>query len=184
MTEKELNDAYFEWMYQLVCDDRYSKRSSYRQLLSLLHNVDFRYSIAMDDNRAADGVDLRYRFGYECNHEDAKIAAYLDNRPCSVLEMMVALAMRCEENIMNDPDVGDRIGQWFWTMIVNLGLGSMRDEEFDKDYTTEVIFRFLDRKYKRNGSGGLFMLEHSERDMRQVEIWHQMCWYLDDILEN
>ena len=42
------------------------------------------------------------------------ISAYLDNKTCSVLEMMIALAIRCEEHIMDDPDVGNRTGQWFW----------------------------------------------------------------------
>lgn len=50
---------------------------------------------------------------------------------------------------MNNPDVGNRMGQWFWNMIVNLGLGSMNDSRFDPKYTDDVIFRFMDRKYKR-----------------------------------
>ena len=65
MTKNELNDAYFNWMYQLVFDGRYSKRLSYRKLLRELHRIEFTYIIPMDGNRAEDGVDLRYRFGYE-----------------------------------------------------------------------------------------------------------------------
>ena len=45
MTKGELNNLYFEWMYQLVCDERYSKRPSYRKLLTYLHAVDFNYII-------------------------------------------------------------------------------------------------------------------------------------------
>ena len=48
---------------------------------------------------------------------------------------------------MDDPDVGNRMGQWFWNMIVSLGLGSMNDARFDSEYTDDVIFRFMDRKY-------------------------------------
>ena len=110
------------------------------------------------------------------------IASFLDNRPCSVLEMLIALAFRCEEHIMQDSDAGDRMGQWFWNMIVNLGLGSMSDSRFDAAYTDDVIFRFMDRKYKRNGEGGLFTVERCKCDMRSVEIWYQMNWYLDSIL--
>ena len=83
---------------------------------------------------------------------------------------------------MDDPDVGNRMGQWFWNMIVNLGLGSMSDSRFDAEYTDNVIFRFMDRKYKRNGEGGLFTVERCKSDMRSVEIWYQMNWYLDSIL--
>lgn len=181
MTKDELNNAYFEWMYQLVCDERDSEMS-YRKLLYLLHDMDFNYTIPMDGNRAEDGTDLRYRFGYENAYDGPIIAAYLDDRPCSVLEMMVALAIRCEEHIMCDPDIGDRTGQWFWNMIDNLGLGDMDDEEFDKNYAERVIQKFLNREYKRNGEGGLFTVKHYRKDLRLVEIWYQMCWYLDENL--
>lgn len=96
------------------------------------------------------------------------ISAYLDNKTCSVLEMMIALAIRCEEHIMDDPDVGNRTGQWFWNMIVNLGLGSMNDSKFDRAYIEENVQRFLERKYSRNGAGGLFTVNHSRYDLRKL----------------
>lgn len=183
MTELELNNEYFGWMCQLVCNERFHhRRLSHRKLLSYLHQIDFQYSHPMDGNRAEDGTDLRYRFGYEMKYEGPMIASYLDNRPCSVLEMMIALALRCEEHIMQDPDIGDRTGQWFWTMIESLGLGTMRDARFDADHVNDVIFRFMDRKYKRNGEGGLFTIDDCKSDMRSAEIWYQMNWYLDSIL--
>lgn len=182
MTRDELNNKYFEWMYQLVCNDRYSKRLSYRKLLFHLHSIEFIYIIGLDGNRYEDGIDLRYRFGYKNSYEGPMIATYLDDRPCSVLEMLIALAIRCEEHIMDDPYEGDRMGQWFWNMIVNLGLGSMNDAKFDKAYVNSVITKFMNREYKRNGEGGLFTVEHCKYDLRSIEIWYQMCWYLDNIL--
>ena len=41
MTEKELNNEYFDWMCQLVCNERYSRGLSYQKLLRHLHNIDF-----------------------------------------------------------------------------------------------------------------------------------------------
>lgn len=184
MTQDELTNRYFDWMYQLVCNDEYNRRLSYRKLLCFLHDVEFTYIIDMDGNREADGINLRYRFGYECRYDDREIAACLDNRPCSVLEMMIALALRCEDDIMDDPAEGNRIGEWFWEMIVSLGLGSMNDRKFDRCYAETVIARFLNREYEPNGRGGLFTVENPRRDMRNVEIWYQMQWYLNDILEN
>lgn len=104
MTEIELNNEYFEWMCQLVCNERYSRRLSYQKLLRHLHNIDFQYMLPMDGNRAEDGIDLRYRFGYEKEYEGPMIASYLDNRPCSVLEMLIALAFRCEEHMLKVPN--------------------------------------------------------------------------------
>lgn len=182
MTQDELNDAYFNWMYQLVYGGRYSKRLSYRKLLYLLHDIEFTYTISMDGNRYEDGIDLRYRFGYEKRYEGAMIAEYLDNRPCSVLEMLIALSIRLEEHIMDDPEAGDRTGQWFWNMITNLGLGIMDDAKFDKSRAADIVQRFLNRDYERNGKGGLFTVEHCRYDLRDVEIWYQACWYLDSIV--
>lgn len=186
MTKDELNDQYFTWMCQLVMKQhhlpKYSRNHSYYKLLHFLHSTAFNYTIPMDGNREADGIDLRYRFGYENNIRDSVIARYLDDRECSVLEMMIALAIRCEENIMDDPDIGDRTSQWFWNMIINLGLGEMNDVKYDEEYAQDVIERFLDRDYGRNGEGGLFTVKHSGRDLRNVEIWYQMCWYLDELV--
>lgn len=182
MTEKELSKEYFDWMYQLICDRRYLRGRSYRRLLNHLNHIDFQYIMPMDGNRAEDGIDLRYRFGRELDYPEPVISSYLDIRPCSVLEMLVALAKRCEEQIMDDPDIGNRTSLWFWRMIDSLGLSDMIDSRFDPDHTDEIIFRFMDRKYNRNGKGGLFTINHCREDMRNVEIWFQMNWYIDSIL--
>lgn len=179
MTKRELNEEYFNWMYQLVFTNE--KRRSYRKLLKYLNSVEFTYILDFDSNRAADGMDLRYRFGYEHDYNGPMIAAYLDDRPCSVLEMMVALANRCEEQIMDDPHAGCRRGQWFFSMLASLGLSGMNDENFVRSDAEETISRFLSRQYARNGKGGLFTVD-SRHDMRNVEIWYQLNWYLDSIL--
>lgn len=181
MTKARMNKLYFDWMYDLVCPVEYTNGRSYRELLRYLNSIDFTYTIPMDGNRAEDGIDLRYRFGYECGHDDLLISNFLDIYPCSVLEMMVALSIRCEDRIMEDPDFGNRTGQWFWTMINNLELDSMTDEYFDDIYVDIVITRLLNREYEPNGEGGLITVDNGY-DMRSVDIWYQMCYYLDEIV--
>lgn len=181
MTKDELIDRYFDWMYQLVVDDRYSSKS-YRKLFSRLHDTEFTFTIPMDGNRAEDGINLRYRFGREEGYDARMIAALLDDHPCSVLEMMMALAIRCEEHLMDNPDIGDRTGQWFWGMIASLGIGSMDDRHFDRGYTDIVLERFLERGYERNGRGGLFTVNNG-RNMRTTEIWYQMQYHLTDLMK-
>lgn len=176
MAKNELNVLYFDWVCDLVDS---SMCKSYKKLLNRLHEIDFTYIIPMDDNRAEDGIDLRYRFGDENDIESYIIANELDYTPCSVLEMMIALAVRCEEHIMGNSDIGDRTAKWFWTMVDNLGLMGMNDGRFDEEYVDDVIFRFLDREYERNGRGGLFIVD-TDKDLRTVEIWYQMCWYLNE----
>ena len=181
MTREDLSSRYFEWLCGIVFDGRYLEEDSYSKLLLLLHSIDFEVVIGMDQNRAEDGIDLRYRFGDESGYIQPMIASLLDIVPCSVLEMMVALSFQCE-NIMDDPEKGNRLSKWFWTMIENLGLESMDDNNFDEKFAKYVIFRFLSRDYSNNGKGGLFVIDNCKYDLNEVEIWQQMCWYLDAIL--
>ena len=179
MFRDQIINDYFEWLWNFT---KCRGHSQNRKIITLLHNIEFRYSIPMDANREEDGIDLRYRFitevGIPKNYQE--VYGYLDS-PCSVLEMMIALAIRCEESIMDDPDIGDRTSEWFWLMMKNLGLDYMSDRKFDRDIAEEKISIFLDRRYKRNGEGGLFVV-NGRRDLRKVEIWYQMCWYLDTIM--
>lgn len=178
MSWDTVNNEYFEWLCDIVCGHRYPSQISYRKLLMSLHNKEFRYTILRDENRAEDGIDLRHRFECDSDYDDA--TSYLQG-PCSVLEMMIGLAIHCEEDTMDDPSIGDRTAQWFWGMVVNLGLGSMNDNRFDRDTVEDILERFLDREYEPNGKGGLFTIRGCDRDLRTVEIWHQLCWYLGSI---
>ena len=174
-----IRNAYFNWLYEFVCDDRYSDEISFKKLLMHLHNKNFRYSILKDENRAEDGIGLRRRFAYD--YTDIENADEYLTEPCSVLEMMLALSLRCEENIMDDPTIGNRTKQWFWGMIANLGLGSMTDDRYDKKYVNDVLEKFLNREYDPDGKGGLFTVRNCEIDLRDIEIWIQLLWYLDGI---
>lgn len=179
MVREEIVNSYFEWLFNLLCRGRYSDKISYRKLLTYLHHTEFIYLIKKDENRAEDGLNLRYRFAQKYDYDD--VSRYLDE-PCSVLEMMTALAIRCEETIMDNPNMGDRMGQWFWEMIVSLGLGSMLDDRFDKCLVESILRKFLNREYAPDGRGGLFTIRNCSYDLRDVEIWYQLCWYLDTIV--
>lgn len=184
MTRRDIKDEYFRWLFNFVCEDDYPKELSYKRLLLRLHNIEFRYLLPRDQNRADDGINLRYRFaiaeGYEASSRT--IQDILDG-PCSVLEMLIALSIKCEEDMMDDPMYGDRTSQWFWSMVINLGLGSMADPTFDRLTVDNAIARFLDRRYEPNGKGGLFTIRNCSADLRNVEIWWQLCWYIDSITD-
>lgn len=82
---------------------------------------------------------------------------------------------------MDDPSIGNRTSQWFWRMITNLGLGHMNDDVYSKKEVSYILKRFLDREYERDGRGGLFRIRNAD-DLRNVEIWTQLLWYLDTII--
>ena len=177
-TIDEVKNEYFDWLVSIIYYDAKNKPCSYNKLLSHLHNTRFRYSIKRDYNRESDGLDLRRRFYLVTHCEEAGL--YL-NGPCSVFEMMVALALRCEETIMSDSSYGDRTGQWFWQMIVNLGLGGMTDDNYDRQEVDDIVWAFLNRRYDYDGKGGLFRVRDTKEDMRRLEIWYQLNRYLDTI---
>lgn len=180
MTLETMKSEYFDWLCDIVCKDRFSEKISYRKLLSHLHSREFTYILPMDANRAVDGENLRYRFSLSFDYD-----TYFDedyDEPCSVLEMIIALAIRCEECIMDDPKYGNRTGQWFWGMISNLGLGGMTDYNYKEIVVDRKIDIFLDRKYDPDGRGGLFTIRNCEFDLRDVEIWRQLCYYLDTMV--
>ena len=180
MTFKDrINDEYFDWLCEVVDSKRFSKHVSYRKLLMHLHNIEFTWFIPYDDNRADDGIMLRRK--YALAHHDEELSDYISG-PCSVLEMMAALAIRCEESIMDDTLFGNRTGQWFWGMIRNLGLSPMNDSNFDVEFVDDVIARFLNREYEPDGKGGLFTIKNCDHDLRTVEIWRQLSWYLGSIM--
>ena len=96
----------------------------------------FRWFIKNDVNRASDGVYLRQLYFDEMGVDSGK------DGPCSILEMFVALAIRCENELMYDPDEGDRTSEWFWIMMDNMGLSSLSDNNFSYEETDEILDDF------------------------------------------
>ena len=172
-------EAYLQWISWLVYDERRMRRSSWEKLFRLLSRTEFTYILDMDENRAIDGLELRRRF---CE-ERACESPLPPDAPCSVLEMMAALAKRCEDHIMEDPEIGNRTGEWFFVMIDSLGLGGMDDAYFDEERAREILSRFLNRDYAPDGHGGLFILPDAPPDLQQVDIWYQMMRYLSRLVE-
>jgi hypothetical protein len=175
--EDQVKNEYFEWLYKYVCKGRVNNNVSYIKLFTLLHDIEFTFYVYNDVNRARDGVDLRYRFAMKI--DDERVMDILDG-PCSVLEMLIALSIRCEETIMDDTSYGDRTGQWFWNMLSNLDISYMNDSLYNKEEAVEKIYNFLEKRYDPDGKGGLFYIKGCKYDLREEEIWIQLLWYLDN----
>ena len=169
-------DLYFNWLKAIVYKGSLEPVINYDKVLTDLFNTPFIFSIPLDINRQYDGLSLRTTFtdAYRLNESDIDI-------PCTVLEMMIALAIRCENSIMYSTSCGDRTSQWFWTMIKSLGLSVYINENYDEVAVKTIIDNFLNRKYEPNGSGGLFTVRMPDCDMRNIEIWVQLMWYLDEL---
>lgn len=172
-------DEYNEWLYAKAIHNS-NDRCAYSKLLSKLNNIPFGYMHPMDVNRYDDGIQLRYRFGYEEGYDDITICNEVDCRLCSVLEMMVALALHMEENIMIDTNNGPRPDRWFMEMLNSLQLYHMTNQNYNTKYVDDRISKLITRNYSSDGTGGLFKLNNPRYDMREIEIWQQAMMYLTE----
>ena len=178
-------DLYFKWMCSIAFPNEHI-RSHYYRVLNLLNSIKFTYLIELDENRAKDGINLRYHFSYEAKIPYEDIEYILDNDSCSVLEMMIALAKRCENSMMADDNFGDRTSVWFWKMFCNLDLNKYPDDiwnESIEEEVTKIIYIFLNRQYDYYGNGNLFKFDNPKYDVRELEIWDQMNYYMSEIVE-
>lgn len=173
----KLEDRYLNWLKQKAMgQDR-----SYDLLLDFLYNKPFSYTIRMDENRAEDGIELRYTFGFKNDIPEEDIYTGLDSgRDCSMLEMMVGLARRCESQIMVDMEEGEQPERWFRIMIQNLGLSSQTNDNFDAEKADYITDRFLAHQYSYYGDGSLFSVCNPRYDMRKTDLWYQAMWYLTE----
>lgn len=169
-----IENDYYNWLCHFIRFDY-----DHELLFQALHEKEFTYLLVMDSNRAEDGMGLRHRF---CNENGISIEylvmSQMYRKPCSVLEMMVALCLRCEESIMHNELYGDRTSFWFENMLDSLGLYFMTDNVFEPEVVDDILDRFLYRQYQSNGQGSLFTIENADIDCRSLEIWTQMNWYL------
>lgn len=162
-----VDNEYFDWLCRKV--GVYDNDPSCDMVLNILSSTDFDWYIANDDNRATDGIVLRSTF----MDDEGWYTPPLPGEPCTMLEMLIGLASRIDNDIMWDGE-HDNTEKWFWEMINNLDM----DWHDSKDIYTKID-RFIHRKYDVNGVGGLFPLRKGNLlDQREVEIWYQAQSYL------
>ena len=181
-TEFDKND-YLQWLISLVTPDIHIQKK-YKKVFRIMLKKPFIWTIHNDDNRATDGLNLRLRYS---DLRGGVWSKWLSEAPCSMLEMMVGLAVRCEEEIMFDEQFGDRTFEWFWAMMDNSGLlecgiSGLIGRELETK-VERILDRINNRTYAKNGKGGLFLTQLFSEDMRKVEIWYQMNYWLTENFE-
>ena len=166
---------YLSWLMNIIEDEHHK---NYKELCRYLFSIEFIWSVSGDENRSEDGKNLRSVY---CDQTGQNYI--YDSNPCSVLEMMIALAVRGSEDILWDGR-NNYTSFLFWTMIDNLGLIDCVDGAFDIGYAIERIDIFLKRNYDKNGFGGLFRPSHFyfrvPKKWEKMEIWYQMQNWIND----
>lgn len=180
-----IRSDYKNWLISLTNKWCSKSGSNYYKLMEYLYLRDFTSIYPNDCNRVQDGIEMRFHFIEVCGNPEYTyhdVYRYLTHN-CNMLEMMAALAQKCEDHIMGDPEIGDRSGEWFWGMINNTHLNGMTDENFDISRVEQQVDNIIDHKYEKNGNGGLFSVKDPSIDMRYAELWYQMNWYLGEFYD-
>ena len=142
-TQVEINDAFDDILYPM-------------------YKTPFIAYVPRDDSRVSDGLALRRRY-----------KGPIDILECSVLEVVIALAIRMENEYIGDPSI-NQIKSTFIRLIDNLGLIKNKNNIYER------LNMFVKRAYAPNGVGGLFPLKRTLRDQRDVDLWGQMNEWISE----
>lgn len=165
-TEKYLSEVYREYG---IYNKRYSK------LLRLLFETPFYCTLEEDESRLEDGRFLR-KDVIEHGHL-GRLENEIDDIRISVLEVILALAVRMDSEYIGDPchPYPENI---FWELVTNLGFRLFHNGNFKERESDEILDNWMNRKFERNGEGSIFPLRYTRRDQTRIPIWGQMNEYI------
>lgn len=166
---------YLKWLLDKVSlNVRWENR--YSLLMESLSECEFKVLVDRDENLIAHSEDLREDYEDETGE--------IVEGPVSLLEVMVVLCIKAED-IMQSFD-GIDCERWFDAMLVSSQLiGYDNDHFVNRIDIVERIEAIVDRKYFRDGYGGLFYIPiiRKDIDLREIELWYQLLWYIDYVID-
>ena len=155
---------YFDQLCSIVGAGPKEHYQNHRRLLLYLFHKPYSWTNSLDENRAMDAIDMANQYG--------------ENREPCVLDVLVAVCLRMENDIMGTGDT-NQLAAWFVDMLISLNLYFMDDTNFDSEVADIYVDDWLAGDYRPDGRGGLFTIPNFEGDMRLFDIWYQMQFYLN-----
>lgn len=175
MTRVRLPEAYLEWLEPQLRDEHSENGKTYSDLLIIMWQTEFTWSIGNDDNRLADGLELRNEFASGFGPTVRR--GMEDLGPCSFLEVLIGLSRRLEFA------AGGSAPGWAWHLVTNLELDRMSDPLSDakKRRVHDILETVIKRNYRPDGQGGFFPLAFPDEDQTRIEIWYQMHAFIEEL---
>lgn len=174
-----LEKLYFNWLLDAVSTK--AEQDVYSLTFMTLYCTEFVSYDEFDDNLKENSRGMReefYRFSRTAN-KLVDIYGVIEFET-NVLEIMVYLATRIENTIMANSEYGDRTGLWFWYMMESLDIIQYDNKCFDEPEVEQKLDNFIERRYEKNGFGGLFTVDNSRFDARKTNIWQQAMDFVTD----
>lgn len=171
--------TYFDWLKWHI--EPLTEAGDHDLLFHRLHQKGYYALLPDDENRLADGVELRNEYGERVNAEKLVI----DTAP-SVFEVMISLAKKM--NYIYSPLYKDSLVECFTMMLTNAGLMPFTNEryfELGGDIEVDrIIDRILNREYPKDGKGNFFYTgSETKEDQRNISMWYQMNHYIYDLMK-
>lgn len=162
------------WLGSQLRDEHGNPEKTYWGLVTTMFDKEFGWILPMDENRLADGIDLRVDFA-RLEHMDPN--GFQNFGPCSFLEVLIGLSRRMAFN------AGGQAAGWAWQFLCNLELDRFSDPlTRPRERRAHAIMdTVIHRTYSPDGRGGFFPLTRSEDDQTQIELWYQMHAYIEEL---
>lgn len=165
---------YLIWLEDQI-DDGVVDSDFLCDVCGVLYDIPYQPMVEDDMNRFGDGYNLHRRYleeegidGLTCNSS----GEYRNEEPV-VLEVLVALCIRLEHDILGEPG-NEHPERWFWQMIKNFGID---ENSSDTDIET-IIVNWMEGMYGYDGQGGPFVLKNYDGDVRDLGLWDQAQHYI------
>lgn len=158
------NNLYYVWLVSQVA---VSGGKTYNETFDIMHATEFQWTVANDDNRVQDGLDLRTEFMGDHNGEITLLGV-------SFLEVMIGLSRRLAFI------AGGEAPKWAWHLMKNIRLRKYSDplSHTGMRRVSDILDTVIWRQYHPDGRGGFFPLQNPSEDQTKVELWYQLNSYV------
>lgn len=171
-----LREDYLRWLEPQLREEHDRPDKTYWELLNVMFDKEFGWSVPMDDNRLVDGLDLRVDFSrdYHPRPNNRQLDAL---GPCSFLEVLIALSRKLAFT------AGGKAPGWAWVLLGNLELQRMWDPLTRPKHVKirEVMDTVISRTYLPDGTGGFFPLAWPDDDQTKIQLWYQLNSYVEEL---
>lgn len=153
-----MNDIYYELIETGTGFER-----SYTKVLKKLDDIVYRSNTVpsikqFNNNRIANVYEFRNDYNI-----------YRSTAP-TVLEILVVLAIRIDDEFLYTNERGNNPADWFWVMLECMGLTQYSDEVFDASDVELIIYNFMDNNYLPDGTGSVGHVP-AHLDARDMDLW-------------
>lgn len=172
--DRTLSEDYLRWLEPQTRDEHADPSRTYWDILGLMFEKEFVWLVPNDDNRVADGLDLRVEF---CYARHIHPGALHNLGPCSFLEVLIGISRRLAF------DAGGLAPGWAWQLMNNLELHRMVDplRRAQRKKAEDILDTCIWRTYLPDGTGGFFPLAWPDEDQTRIEIAYQMAAWISEL---